>query len=134
MLIQSWKTHDKFSDQFQERRFFATVTFFVCSLSAMQIILSFHFKKILFSTFNRSKIFQIVFEIYQIYEKSKPKKMHQIWLKSLFSEFLSQIWNILLGVILVNLLYLKNYLEYFRSVWSAKKFFFQMKYWNICMA
>ena len=56
--------------------------------------------------------------------------MHKIWLKSYFWELLSQIWNIFLGVILVNLLYLKNYLEYFRSVWSAKKYFFQIKYWK----
>ena len=53
--------------------------------------------------------------------------MHQIWLKSYFWELMSQIWNIFLGVILVNLLYLKNYLEYFRSVWSAKKYIFSNK-------
>ena len=42
-----------------------------------------------------------------------------------------------LSVILVHSPYLKNYLEYSRSVWSAKKFFFfffvsffQIKYWK----
>ena len=53
--------------------------------------------------------------------------MHQICLKSYFWELLSQIWSTFLSVILVDLLYLKNYLEYFRSVESAKKYFFQIK-------
>ena len=42
---------------------FYTSNFFVCSLSAMQIISSFYLFKILFGTLNRSKTFQTVFEI-----------------------------------------------------------------------
>ena len=58
--------------------------FFVCGLQAMQMFSILYVKKILFGTSNRSKIFQTVFEIQQIYENNKPKKMHQIWLKSYF--------------------------------------------------
>ena len=41
-------------------------------------------KKMLFGISNRSKIFQRAIEIKQIYERNKPKKMHQNWPKSYF--------------------------------------------------
>ena len=68
-----------------------TNNFFVCNLLAMQIFSTFYLKKILLylkkillGTSNRSKIFQIVFEIWQIYDKIHLRKCTRSGSKATF--------------------------------------------------
>ena len=42
----------------------------------------------------------------------------------------SQIWTFPRIFCSRNMVYIENYLEYFSSVWSAKKYFFQIKCWK----
>ena len=99
---------------YQEKSVFTPVSFLFAAFWPCKYFQHFIWKKILFDTSNRSKILQLVFEIWQFYEKNIAKKLHQIWC-------------IFLGLFSVNLLYFENYLEYLRSVWSAKKYFFSNK-------
>ena len=109
---------------------FYTCKFFVCSLLAMQLFTSFYLKKILFDTSNRSKIFQIVFEIQQIYQNNTQENVPDLVQKLSEVAFGPDLVHFLGFIFFVNLLYFKNYLEYFSSVWSVKKDFFQIKCWK----
>ena len=104
-----------------------TIWFYMCDLSTMRIFSTFYLKKKSLSHFKQ--ILNISNDFRNIASFIKEKLVEILWicLKS------SQIRTFPRIFCSRNMLYIENYLEYFKSVWSAKNYFFILNVENICM-
>ena len=101
-----------------------TIQDYMCGLSAMWIFSTFYLKKILFGTFFRSKIFQIVFEIERISWTENSWKCPGL---ATFKPNLEYFHKFFFQVICYISKTIRNILD-LKKV--PKSFFFQMKCWK----